>query len=82
MLIWKIILGIQDIIYYLQHECCPDNLENHERRRLLLEASKYLIMGTVLFHRSIDGLLLCFIDEKLLRLCLKSYMEMLIQYSY
>jgi hypothetical protein len=39
----------QDIIYYFQYECCPDNLENHERRRLHLEASKYLILGTMLF---------------------------------
>jgi hypothetical protein len=46
----------QNIIYYLQHERCPDNIEHHERRRLCLEASKYLILNTSLFHRTVDGL--------------------------
>jgi hypothetical protein len=68
----------RDIIYYLQHEHCPDHLENHERRRLHLEASKYLIMGTLLFCRSIDGLLLCIVLMKQqAQNMLENYMELL-----
>jgi hypothetical protein len=63
MLIWKIILGIGISFIICQHEIYPNNLENHEWRRLHLEAFKYLILGTMLFCRFFDGLLICFIDE-------------------
>jgi hypothetical protein len=52
----------QDIIYYLQCERCLDNLEYHECRRTRLEASKYLILNTSLFHMTIDELLLHCVD--------------------
>jgi hypothetical protein len=39
----------KDIIYYLQFQKCPNNIENHQCRRIHLEASKYLILGTSLF---------------------------------
>jgi hypothetical protein len=53
----------KDLIYYLQFQKCHDYLESHQRRRVHLEASKYLILGNSLFHRSVDGLLLCCIDD-------------------
>jgi hypothetical protein len=39
----------KDIIYYLQYQKCPGYLESHQRRRLHLETSKYLILGNSLF---------------------------------
>jgi len=54
----------KDIIYYLKFQKCPNNLENHQCRRICLEASKYLILGTFLFQRTIDGLLLHCGDNK------------------
>jgi hypothetical protein len=48
----------QDILYYLQFQKCLDNLEYHECRRVCLEASKYLVLGTSLFCRTVDILLL------------------------
>jgi hypothetical protein len=40
-------------------------LDPHQRRRLCLEASKYIILGYFLFRRSTDGLLLrCVNDEE------------------
>jgi hypothetical protein len=53
----------KDLIYYLQFQNCHDYLEFHQRRRLHLEASKYLILGNSLFRRFIDGMLLCCIDD-------------------
>jgi hypothetical protein len=54
----------KDIIYYLEFKNCPDNLENHQRRRVRLEASKYLILGTSLFHRTINGSLLHCVENE------------------
>jgi hypothetical protein len=51
------------LIHYLQFQRCPDHLNSHQRRRLRLEASKYLIIGDSLFRRSVDGLLLRCIDD-------------------
>jgi hypothetical protein len=48
----------KQIIYYLQFQKCSDNFEYHECRRLRLEASKYMILGTSLFRKSVNGLLL------------------------
>jgi len=53
----------QDIIYYLQFQKCLENFENHQHRRVHLETSKYLILGTSLFHRTVDGLILHCIDN-------------------
>lgn len=51
-------------MYYLKHECCPAGLESHKRQRLRLEASKDLLLGTLLFHRSPDGMLWRCVDEE------------------
>jgi hypothetical protein len=40
-------------------------LDPHQRRRLRLEASKYIILGDLLFRGSVDALLLqCVNDEE------------------
>jgi hypothetical protein len=55
----------KNLVYYLQYQRCPDELDPHQRRRLCLEASKYIILGDSLFRRSVDGLLLrCVNDEE------------------
>jgi hypothetical protein len=48
----------KDLVYYLQNQICPDNLDIHQRRRLYLESARYIIIGDFLFRRSIDGMLL------------------------
>jgi hypothetical protein len=48
----------KDLVYYLQNQKCPDNLDTHQRRRLYLESSRYVILGDFLFRRSVDGILL------------------------
>jgi hypothetical protein len=53
----------KDIIYYLQFQKCPNNIENYQCRRIRLEASKYLILGTSIFHIIVDGLLLHCVDD-------------------
>jgi hypothetical protein len=60
----------RDIIYYLRYERCPDNLKHHERRTRL-EASKYLILNTSLFRRTVDGLLLRCVDDTAAQMILK-----------
>jgi hypothetical protein len=54
----------KDIIYYILHQNCPDHLDLHQRRRLHLIAPKYLILGNILFCRSVDGILLRCVDDK------------------
>jgi hypothetical protein len=44
--------------YYLQNQICSDNLNTHQRRRLRLESSKYVILGDFVFRRFINGILL------------------------
>jgi hypothetical protein len=44
----------RDVIYYLQYESCPNNIKYYEHTRTRLEASKYLILNTSLFHRVVD----------------------------
>jgi hypothetical protein len=52
-------------VYYLQYQRCPDELDPHQRRRLCLESSKYIILGDSLFRRFVDGLMLrCVNDEE------------------
>jgi hypothetical protein len=46
------------LVYYLQNNRCLDNLDTHQRRRLCLESSRYVILGDFLFRRSTDGILL------------------------
>jgi hypothetical protein len=45
-------------VYYLQYQRHPNELDPHQRRRLSLEASKYIILGDSLFRIYVDGLLL------------------------
>jgi hypothetical protein len=52
-----------NLVYYLQYQRCPDGLDPHQRRRLLLEASKYTILGDLLFRRSAHGLLLQCVND-------------------
>jgi hypothetical protein len=48
----------KNMVYYLQYHKCPDDLYPHQRRRLSLESSRYIILGYFLFRRSTDGILL------------------------
>jgi len=60
----------QVIIYYLQYERCPNNIEYHEQRTRL-EASKYLILNTSLFRRTVDEILLHCVDDTISQKILK-----------
>jgi hypothetical protein len=52
------------MVYYLHYQSL-DELDPHQRRRLCLEASKYIILGYFLSRRFADGLLLrCVNDEE------------------
>ena len=56
-------------MYYLQNQRCPDNLDTHQRRRLRVESSRYIILGDFLFKRSVDGILLhCVNNEEVQKL--------------
>jgi hypothetical protein len=46
------------LVYYLQNQRCLDNLDTHQRRRLHLKFSIYVIIRDLLFRRSVDGMLL------------------------
>jgi hypothetical protein len=53
-----------DPMYYLKNQICPDNLDTHQRRRLHLESSRYVILGDFLFRRFVDGMLLCCVNNE------------------
>jgi hypothetical protein len=62
----------KNLVYYLQNQRCPDNLDTHQRRRLHLESARYVIIGDFLFRRSVDGMLLhCVNNEEAQKLCKK-----------
>jgi hypothetical protein len=48
----------KDLVYYLQNQICPNNLDTHQRRRFCLEYARYFIIGDFLFRIFIDGVLL------------------------
>jgi hypothetical protein len=48
----------KDLVYYLQNQICPDDLDTHQRRRLCLEYARYVIIGDFLFRIYVDGMLL------------------------
>jgi hypothetical protein len=48
----------KNLVYYLQNQICPDNLDTHQRRRLHLESARYVIIGDLLFQIYGDGVLL------------------------
>jgi hypothetical protein len=51
-------------VYYLQYQKCPNDLDTHQRRRLCLESSRYIILGEFLFRRSVDGILLRCVNKE------------------
>jgi hypothetical protein len=52
------------LVYYLQNQRCPNNLDTHQRIRLHLESARYVIIGYFLFRRSIDGMFLCCVKNE------------------
>jgi hypothetical protein len=48
----------KNFVYYLQNQRCTDNLDTHQKRRLHIESSRYVIIGDFLFRRSANGVLL------------------------
>jgi hypothetical protein len=56
----------KDIFYYLLHHNFPILLDCHQCRRLYMIAPKCLILGNIIYHRSVDGILLRFIDDNML----------------
>jgi hypothetical protein len=54
----------KDLVYYLKNQRCLDNLYTHQRRRLCLEFARYIIIGGFLFRRSIDGMLLRYVNNE------------------
>jgi hypothetical protein len=54
----------KNLVYYLQNQRCLDDLDTHQRRRLRLESTRYVIIGDFLFRKYVDGVLLhCVNDE-------------------
>jgi hypothetical protein len=39
------------LVYYLQNQRCPNNLDTCQRRRICLKSSRYVILGDLLFRR-------------------------------
>ena len=48
----------KNLVYYLQNQRCPDNLDTHQRRKIHLNSARYVIIGDFLFRIFIDGVLL------------------------
>jgi hypothetical protein len=48
----------KNLIYYLQNQRCPNNLDTHQRRSFRLESIRYIIIRDFLFQISADGVLL------------------------
>jgi hypothetical protein len=46
----------KNLVYYVKNQRCTDNLDTHQRRRLCLEYDRYVIIGDLLFRRSVDGM--------------------------
>jgi hypothetical protein len=54
----------KNLVYYLQNQRCPDNLDTLQRRRLCLESTRYVIKGDFLFRRSIDGMFIHYVNNE------------------
>jgi hypothetical protein len=54
----------KNLVYYLQNQRCLDNLDTHQRIRLRLESTRYVIIGDLLFRRSTNGMLLCYVNNE------------------
>jgi hypothetical protein len=48
----------KNLVYYLQNQKYPNNLDTHQIRRHCLEFPMYIIIRYFLFRRSTDGVLL------------------------
>jgi hypothetical protein len=48
----------KNLVYYLQYQKCPDDLDPHQRIMIRLEYSRYIILGEFLFRWYVDGILL------------------------
>jgi hypothetical protein len=48
----------KNLVYYLRYQKCPNDLDTHQRRRLHIESSRYIILGDFLFRRYVNGILL------------------------
>jgi hypothetical protein len=54
----------KNLVYYLQNQICPDNLDTHQRKWLRLESARYVTIGDFLFRRYVDGMLLRCVNNK------------------
>jgi hypothetical protein len=54
----------KNLVYYLQNQICPDDLDTHQRRRLCLESARYIIIEDFLFRRSANAMLLCCVNDE------------------
>jgi hypothetical protein len=48
----------KNLVYYLQNQRCPYNLDTHQRIILCLESARYVIIGDFLFRIFVDGVFL------------------------
>jgi hypothetical protein len=48
----------KNLVYYFQNQGCPDNLDTHQRRRLHIKSSRYVIMGDFMFRIFANDMLL------------------------
>jgi hypothetical protein len=48
----------KNMVYYLQYQKFPDDLDTYQRRRLRLEYSRYIILGDFVFRRYVNGILI------------------------
>jgi hypothetical protein len=60
----------KDMIYYIFHHNFPIRLDSHHRRILCLISSKYLILGSILYRRFVDGILLRCVDDNIAQIFL------------
>lgn len=52
-----------DVMYYLKHMKCLDNMIDNQKRTLKLKSSKYVIISGDLYWKNRDGILLLGLDE-------------------
>lgn len=52
-----------DVVYYLKHMKCPDNMTDNQKRNLKFKSLKYVIINGDLYWRNKDGILLLCLDE-------------------
>ena len=62
-----------DVIYSLINKKCAHNLERVKKRKLRLDASKYVFVGKNSFQKYLEGILLRCVDDKFANEILKSF---------